>query len=203
MDTLTLYTNPMSRGRIARWMLEELGQPYTAVILDYGTTMKAPDYLAINPMGKVPTLVHGDRVITEAAAICTYLAEAFPDAGLMPDDHASFFRWMFFGAGPLEQAVVNTSFGWVPGTPQDEGRTGYGGLNRVVETLTGHLSTHPFMVGNQFSAADVYVGSQIGWGLQFGTIPANDTLAAYWSRIKTRPALVRAAAIDDALLKKD
>jgi glutathione S-transferase len=129
--TLTLYTNPMSRGRIARVMLEEVGEPYETVVLDYGAAMKAPDYLALNPMGKVPTVVHDGRVVTECAAICTYLAMAFPDKGLMAEDTATFFRWMFFAAGPLEQAVVNTSFGWKPATPQDRGRAGYGSLEAV------------------------------------------------------------------------
>lgn len=201
MDDLTLYTNPMSRGRIARWMIEETGKPYQTVTLEYGTTMKAPAYLAINPMGKVPTVVHNGAVITECAAICCYLAQTFPEAGLMPDDRAGFFRWMFFGAGPLEQAVVNASFGWKPPTPQEAGRTGYGGLEQVVATLTAHLADRTFMVGPAFSAVDVYVGSQIGWGLQFGTIPSNAVLATYWDQIKTRPALVRANAIDNALAK--
>lgn len=203
MASLTFYTNPMSRGRIARWMLEEVGMPYDTVVLDYGTSMKAPDYLEINPMGKVPALVHEDKVITEGAAICTYLADAFPEAGLMPKDRATFYRWMFFGAGPLEQAVVNTSFGWVAATPQDQGRTGYGTLEKVTAVLTDHLKNSPFMVGDNFSAADVYVGSQIGWGLRFKTKPANDVLSDYWNRIKTRPALARAAAKDDALTKTE
>ncbi len=97
---LTFYTNPMSRGRIARVMLEELGEPYETVVLDYGTTMKAPEYLAVNPMGKVPAVVHDGRVVTEVAAICTHLAMAFPEKGLMAEDTATFFRWMFFAAGP-------------------------------------------------------------------------------------------------------
>ncbi|MFM7444467.1 MAG: glutathione S-transferase, partial [Tabrizicola sp.] len=133
---LTLYTNPMSRGRIARVMLEELSEPYEAVILDYGPAMKSPDYRAINPMGKVPAVVHDGKVITECAAICTYLAMAFPKKGLMAEDTATFFRWMFFAAGPLEQAVVNTSFGWVPDGPQAKGRTGYGSLESVTRALT-------------------------------------------------------------------
>jgi glutathione S-transferase len=124
MADLTYWTNPMSRGRIGRWMLEEVGQPYAAVVVDFGAAMKAPDYRAINPMGKVPALRHGNRLVTEGAAIITYLADAFPESGLMAEDRASFYRWMFFGAGPLEQAVVNTSFGWIPQTPQDKGRTG-------------------------------------------------------------------------------
>jgi glutathione S-transferase len=203
MDALTLYTNPMSRGRIVRWMMEEVGQPYETKVLEFGPAMRSPAYQALNPMGKVPTLTHGSRVITEVAAICTYLADAFPDAGLMPEDHASFYRWMFFGAGPLEHAVVNTSFGWAPATPQEEGRVGYGALGRVVATLAGHLAGRKFIVGDRFSAADVYVGSQIGWGLRFNTLPANDALQAYWDGLKSRPALARALAQDEALMKKE
>lgn len=197
---LTLYTNPQSRGRMARWMLEELGEPYDTVILDYATTMKAPAYLAINPMGKVPTLVHDGQIITEVAAICTYLAQAFPEAGLMPKDKAAFYRWMFFAAGPLEQAVVNTLLDWIP-APERERAVGYGNLTHVVATLTGHLAEHTYVCGESFSAADVYLGGQIGWGLGFGGLPANDTLTAYWQRLAARPALARANAADDALMK--
>ncbi|MEO8242412.1 MAG: glutathione S-transferase family protein [bacterium] len=199
---LTFYTNPQSRGRIARWMLEEIGQPYDTVVLDYATTLKGPDYAAINPMAKIPTLVDGGTVITEVAAICTYLADAFPEAGLMPTDRGPLYRWMFFGAGPLEQALVNVSLGWVA-APEKERRTGYGSLERVVTTLTGHLADRPFIAGDGFSAADIYVGSQIGWGLMFGTLPGNDILRGYWERIATRPALARAAALDDALIRKE
>ncbi len=198
--SLTFYTNPMSRGRIARVMLEEVGAPYDTVVLDYGTTMKAPEYLAVNPMGKVPAVVHDGKVVTEVAAICTYLAMAFPEKGLMAEDKAAFFRWMFFAAGPLEQAVVNTSFGWKPATPQDRGRTGYGSLEDVTRALTLHLQAHDYIADGRFTAADVYVGSQIGWGLQFKTIPANDTLVAYWDRVKTRPARAAADAKDAALM---
>lgn len=200
MDHLTLYTNPMSRGRIARWMLEEIGQPYQVVVLDYGTSMKAPAYLAINPMGKVPALTHGARVITEGAAICTYLADAFPEAGLMPEDRAAFYRWMFFGAGPLEAAVVNRSLGVVV-PPEAKGRVGYGSLEDVVATLKAHLAGRDYLVGKAFSAVDVYLGSQIAWGLQFGTIPAEPEFAAYAARITARPAALRAKAADDALIQ--
>lgn len=197
---LTFYTNPMSRGRIARFMLEEVGEAYETVLLDFGPQMRGPDYRAINPMAKVPALVHDGHIVTEVAAICTYLALTFPEKGLMAEDKAAFFRWMFFGAGPLEQAVVNNSFGWVPASPQDSGRTGYGSLDRVIRTLTGHLDRHDYFADNRFTAVDVYVGSQIGWGLRFGTIPANDTLKAYWDRVATRPALAAANAKDDAAL---
>ena len=196
---LTLYTNPMSRGRIARWMLEELGHPYETVVLDYATTMRAPEYLAINPMGKVPALVHDGTVITETAAICTHLADAFPEAGLMPANRGDFFRWMFWGAGPLEQAVVNRALGVT--VPDDKrGMVGYRDLEQMVDLVTTRLEGSPHLCGERFSAADVYLGSQIGWGLQFGTIPARPALADYWARIAARPAAVRAKAIDDALV---
>jgi glutathione S-transferase len=187
---LTFYTNPQSRGRIARWMLEEIGQPYETVVLDYYTSMKAPEYLAVNPMGKVPALVHDGKVITENAAICTYLAMAFPEAGLMAEDKAAYFRWMFFAAGPLEQAVVNTSFGWLPKDQLDKRRTGYGDLHDVVAALTGHLEHNDYIADGRFTAADVFVGSQIGWGIQFGTIPASDALSAYWNANAKDNALI-------------
>ena len=199
---LTFYTNPMSRGRIARVMLEEIGEPYETVVLDYGTTMKAPGYLAVNPMGKVPAIVHDGTIVTECAAICTYLAMAFPEKGLMAKDTAAYFRWMFFAAGPLEQAVVNSSFGWKPATPQEAGRTGYGSLDDVVRTLAGHLAAHDYIADGRFTAADVYVGSQVGWGLQFGTLPADPAFTAYWNRIKDRPARAAAEAKDNALMEK-
>lgn len=197
---LTFYTNPMSRGRIARWMLEETGQPYDTVLLDYYTSMKAPEYLAVNPMGKVPALAHDGKIVTECAAICTYLAMTFPEAGLMADDKAAFFRWMFFAAGPLEQAVVNTSFGWVPRDQHEKRRTGFGDLADVLHALTGHLQANDFIADRRFTAADVYVGSAIGWGMQSGAIPASDTLTAYWARLKDRPARLAADTKDNALI---
>lgn len=199
--SLIFYTNPMSRGRIVRWMLEELGQPYETVALDFGSPMKAANYLAVNPMGKVPALIHLGQVITEAAAICCYLADTFPEAGLMPSNRGAFYRWMFFGAGPLEQAVVNGSMGWVPASDK-KGRMGYGSMEDVLATLSAHLAENAYFCGDTFSAADVYVGSQIGWGLGFKTLPATPELVDYWNRIKTRPALLRGNAMDDALIQK-
>lgn len=197
---LHFYTNPQSRGRIARWMLEEIGQPYETTVLDYYTSMKAPEYLKLNPMGKVPTVVHDGKVVTENAAICTYLAMTFPEAGLMAEDRAAYFRWMFFAAGPLEQAVVNTSFGWLTTNPQEKRRAGYGDLDDVLRALGGHLEANDYIADGRFTAADVYVGSALGWGMQFGTIPANDTFSAYWARLKDRPALAAANAKDNALI---
>ena len=196
---IEFYTNPKSRGAIVHWMLEEIAQPYTTHLLDYGAPMKHADYLAINPMGKVPALVHDAVVVTEAAAICAYLADAFPQAGLAPPlaERAAYYRWLFFGAGPLEAAVTNTALGLV--VPDERrSRIGYGCLFDVIDTLDNYLTQNEYFAGDRFSAADVYTGSQIGWGLVFGTIPARPAFAAYWDRIKDRPARLRAVALDDA-----
>lgn len=201
MAGLTLYTNPMSRGRIARWMLEEVGADYTVEMLGYGGTMKADAYLAINPMGKVPAIVHGGRVVTECAAICAYLADAFPDAGLAPmaDERADYYRWMFFAAGPLEQAITNRSLGVVPSDDQQR-MVGYGDYDRVVSVLEATVSAHPYIAGERFTAADVYVGSHVMWGTQFGTLPKLDAFTAYLGRLVDRPAHVRASELDDAAM---
>lgn len=205
MDELVFYTNPMSRGRIVRWMLEEVGAEYRTEVLDYATTMKAPAYLAINPMGKVPAITHRGFVVTEAAAICAYLADTFAEAGLSPApgsaDRGPYYRWLFFGAGPVEHAVVNSSFGFTVDDPRKQGRTGYGSLDRVCDTLEWLLADgRNYVLGDTFSAADVYLGAQIGWGLQFGTIPERPGFAAYTKRILSRPAAIRAREKDDALL---
>jgi glutathione S-transferase len=199
-DELIFYTNPQSRGRIARWMLEELGQPYRTELVDYGTTMKAEDYLTINPMGKVPAIVHHGHVVTECAAICAYLAEAFPQAGLSPTAHerADYFRWLFFAAGPVEQAVTNHSAKFVPSAEQ--GRMfGYGSYDQTVDVLERAVAAHPYIAGDRFTAADVYVGSQVGWGVQFGTLPRRDAFVDYLGRLKSRDAYRRAMAMDDQL----
>ncbi len=199
-DDLVFYTNPMSRGRIARWMLEEVGHPYRTEFVDFGPRMKAPDYRALNPMGKVPTVVHGDTVVTECAAICAYLADAFPDAGLAPDParRGAYYRWMFFAAGPLEAAVVNQALG-VEVPAERRGMVGYGKLGTMFDALEGALEAG-YIAGDAFSAADVYVGSQIGWGLRFGTFEARPAFTEYWGRISARPAALRANAIDDAAM---
>lgn len=196
--SLTLYTNPMSRGRIARWMLEEIGTPYEVKVLDYGTTMKSPAFLALNPMGKVPTLVHDGKVITECAAICLYLADAFNDAGMIGEDKAAYFRWILFAAGPLEAAVTNHALGLVPPAEREQ-MVGYGSYETACKTLDHAVTQTDYVAGPRFSAADVYVGSQVGWGLQFGSIPETPALRAYWDRIKNRPARLRADAADNAL----
>ncbi len=201
--TLTFYTNPMSRGRIARWMLEEVGAPYETVVLDYASSMKAADYLAINPMGKVPAIVHDGRVVTEGAAICAYLAEAFPEAGLAPTaaERAPYYRWLFYAAGPVEAAVTNKSLGVVP-TEDQQRMVGYGSFDTMLDTLEAAVSAHPFIAGDRFTAADVYVGSQVMWGQMFGSMPKRDAFVDYGARLAEREAYKRAAAIDDALMAK-
>jgi glutathione S-transferase len=201
-NELVFYTNPMSRGRIVRWMLEEVGHPYRTEVLGYDT-MKAPAYLAINPMGKVPAIRHGDAVVTECAAICAYLADVFPDAGLAPPAadrlRAPYYRWLFFAAGPFEAAVTNKALNVV--VPKGRERmVGYGRFDDVMNVLEAAVSRSDYLVGDGFTAADVYVGSQIGFGLMFGTIEKRPAFERYWARINARPAAVRAKQIDDALM---
>jgi glutathione S-transferase len=202
-DELVFYTNPMSRGRIVRWMLEEVGQPYRTEILDYGTTMKAAEYLAINPMGKVPALRHSATVVTECAAICCYLADVFPEARLAPPPgdrlRGPYYRWLFFAAGPLEAAATNKAMGLeVPA--ERKAMVGYGSLADVMSTLEAAVSGREYLVGDSFTAADVHVGSHIGWGMSFGTIEKRPAFERYFERISTRPAAIRAREIDDALI---
>ena len=201
---LVFYTNPMSRGRIARWMLEETGLPYETRVLSFGPEMKSPEYLAINPMGKVPAIVHDGQVVTEAAAICAYLAFAAPEAGLAPeaDERAAFFRWMFLTAGPGEAAITNAAFGFdLPDTDEARGRAGYGSLDAVADALSGMLTDgRSHVCGVRFTAADVYVGAQIQFGLQFGTLPDRPGFADYAQRLAERPAAIRARELDDALM---
>lgn len=203
-DNIQFFTNPMSRGRIVRWMLEEVGQPYDTHVLEYGTTMKAPEYLALNPMGKVPTIIDRGVVVTEVAAICAYLADAYPAAGLAPALHdpmrGIYLRWLFFTAGPFEAATTAKSMGLLA-PAEKAAMVGYGNYDDTLDTLEAAVSgPGPYILGEQFSAADVYVGSQIGFGLMFKSMPERDAFKAYWARISDRPAAVRARELDDALM---
>ncbi|ABF54483.1 glutathione S-transferase family protein [Sphingopyxis alaskensis] len=200
-DELIFYTNPMSRGQIVRWMLEEVGAPYEPRILDYGTTMKEAAYLAVNPMGKVPAIVHNGKVVTECAAICAYLADAFPDKGLAPalTGRADYYRWLFFTAGPVEQAITAKMFGFEPDAEQQR-MAGFGSLAAALDALESAVSGKSFIAGDHFSAADVYVGSQIDWGLQFGTIASRPAFEAYIAPLRERVAYKRAKDIDNALI---
>jgi glutathione S-transferase len=202
-DELVLYSNPMSRGRIARWMLEEIGQPYRTEVLGFGTTMKSAKYLSVNPMGKVPAILHGETVVTEGAAICAYLADAFPKAGLAPPHgdrrRGPYYRWMFFGAGPVEAAVTNKALGFV--LPEGRERmAGYGTFSDVLSALEGAVSTNEYVAGDTFTAADVYVGAQIASGMMFGVLEKRPAFESYVARIMARPAAIRAKKLDDDLI---
>ncbi len=201
------YTNPMSRGQIVRWALHEVGADYRQHILDYGGTMKGGDYLAINPMGKVPAIVcnkagRGSDVVTECAAICAYLADIYPDAGLAPKagERADYYRWMFYAAGPVEQAVVANSMGW--SVPDDkQAMVGFGSYNAVVDVLDTFLQSRDYVCGDRFTMADVYFGSQILWGVEFGSLPTRDSFLPYAERLKARSAYQAAKAIDTKLME--
>lgn len=200
---LVLYTNPQSRGMVVHWVLEEIGAPYSIEVKEYGTTMKAPEYLAINPMGKVPAIRHGDMVVTETAAICAYLADAFPQAKLAPAPAArgDYYRWLFFAAGCVEPAMSNHAVGWDP-APEMQSRFGYGSYDAALETLAKALAGRRYIAGDAFTAADAYVGSMIGFGMRFGVIDKRPEFEAYWSGLENRPARLRAAAQAEKLASK-
>ncbi len=198
-EPVIFYTNPMSRGQIVRWALEEAGADYETAILEYGPGMKAPEFLAINPMGKVPAIRHGGRVVTECAAICAYLAEAFPQAGLAPtaEERAAYYRWMFFAAGPLEQATTVRAMGWT--TEEDRSAMlGFGSYDDTVGAVELLLNECDYVCGGRFTMADVYVGSHIEWCLGYGTLPKRPAFEAYAERLTAREAHKRARGIDAA-----
>ncbi|WCT72790.1 glutathione S-transferase family protein [Sphingomonas naphthae] len=199
--SLDFYTNPMSRGRIIRWMLEEVGEPYETHVLDFKSGVKTPEFLAINPMGKVPVIVHDGTIVTEGAAICAYLADAFPAAGLAPPagKRGAYYRWLFYAAGPIEAAVTDKALGLTVPTDK-KAMVGYGDFTAVMDMMEQAVTASPYIAGDSFTAADVYFGSQIAWGLMFGSIEKRPAFEAYWDRLKVRPAHVRAEELDDALI---
>ena len=200
MGDLIFYTNPQSRGRIIRWMLEEVGQPYETEVIAYDQ-IKSESYLAVNPMGKVPAIKHRGHVVTECAAICAYLADVFPEAGLGPrdDEKADYYRWLFYAAGPAEAALSNRAAGWE--VPADKERMfGYGNTDRAIAVLDELFSLHDYVCGNRFTAADVYVGSQIMFPMQFGMLPEKDSFLRYRDRLQSRHAYKRANEIDEGII---
>jgi len=203
-DELVFYTHPMSRGRMVRWMLEEVDAPYRTEILEFNASMKAPDYLAINPMGKVPTIRHGDTVVTECGAICAYLADVFPHAGLAPPHgdrrRGPYYRWLFFAASPLEGAIVNRHLG-VEVPPEKKMMVGYGEHADAMRGVAHALETGPYLLGEQFTAADVLLGSTLGWAMMTGGLEKTPQIEAYVGRLMARPASKRAREIDDALVR--
>ena len=209
MADYTFYTNPMSRGQIARWALHETRANYDQIIVDWNA--KPAKFLEVNPMGKVPTLVHhaadggnqgsNDRVVTEAPAICLYLAEMHPEAGLLPNDAemADYYRWTFFASGPLEQAITSRSLKFEP-SPEQEVMAGWGSFDRTMNTLEKHLDGTTWVCGDRFTMADVYVGSAVDWGLNFGIMPPRRAFVAYAERLQQRTAYKAAKAIDNTLI---
>ncbi|MCW4113763.1 glutathione S-transferase family protein [Aurantimonas sp. MSK8Z-1] len=202
-EEIVFYTNPKSRARTVRWMLEEVGQPYRAEVLDFGPPMKTAQYRAVNPMGKVPAIRHGATVVTEVAAICAYLADAFPEAGLAPtaSDPARglYYRWLFFSAGPVEYALIDKALG-VSVPSERRGMVGYGCYEDMVETLDQLLSGTDYVAGNRFTAADLCLGALLNWTMAFGIMDKRPSFERYVSRLTERPAYGRATAIDEALI---
>jgi glutathione S-transferase len=205
MPSLTLYHASPSRSSIVLWMLEEIGQPYEIKLikLSAGDNMK-PDYLAINPMGKVPALKHGDTVITEVAAICTYLADEFPDKKLnIPvgtPKRGVYLKWLFFGPGCMEPAVVDRA-----APRKEEARRamlGYGDFDTTMNVVAKAVEKGPWIMGDQFTAADVVIGSNVRWGMMFKLLPERKEFLDYAARIAARPAAQRAQAKDQELAAK-
>ena len=198
---LRFYTHPMSRGRIVHWMLQECGATYETFHVDFGADMKSPTYLALNPMGKVPALQHGNTVITETAAILAYLADLYPEKKLAPaigsPARGSYYRWLFFVAGPVDAATTAQSEGWLHGqTAEQAKRAGFGRMDDVVHTLTQAVAGKPYVCGDHFTAADLYLASYIGWSMQQGSLPPLPELHAYADPLLARPASARADALD-------
>jgi glutathione S-transferase len=199
---LTLYHAVPSRSSIARWMLEEVGEPYEIKLLDLQKgENQTPDYLAVNPMGKVPAIDHDGVVVTEAAAICTYLADAFPQAGLnvpVGDKRRGLYlKWLFFGPSCVEPAITDRAF-----PRKEEARRstlGHGDYDTVIDVLAKGVARGPYLLGEQFSAADVIIGSGLRWGMMFKMIPERPEFTAYVGRLNTRPAVKRAQDKDAAL----
>jgi glutathione S-transferase len=201
MADVKFYTNPMSRGQTVRWMLEEVGEPYDTEILDYASTMKAEPYLSVNPMGKVPAIVHNGKVVTEVAAICCYLADAFPQAGLAPDpkDRADYYRWIFFTSGPVEAAFSNKAAGFEP-TPERQRMFGYGNYDLAINTLEKALTGKTHIASGRFTAADLFVGANVNFMLAFNLLEPRPVFTDYAARMTDRDAYRRAKKIDGKLI---
>lgn len=205
MTTMTLYTHPQSRGRVVRWMLEEIGQPYDVKVMTFGGDIKSPAYLELNPMGKVPTLTHNGTVITEVVAICTYLADKFPEAGLAPaldsPERGSYYRWLFFVAGPYEMATTAKAYGWEI-TDDNASAVGCGHIQDTLNTIEQTLAKQPYLCGDQFTTADLLMASYIGWHTMMKVLEPNPVFAQYLERCGNRAAARRADNLDDALMEK-
>jgi glutathione S-transferase len=203
-DSITFYHNPMSRGRMIHWMLEEVGAPFQVKLLDFeAKDQKQPSYLAINPMGKIPAITHKGNVVTECGAIISYLADAFPEKGLSPrfDDpaRAPYFRWMFFAAGCMEPAILDRMLNRANDKP---GYIGYGTFDDTMSTVENELKQKPYLLGDRFSAVDLYVAAQLGWGMMTKAIEPRPVFSAYLGRTQDRPAAKKAAMQDNRYVEE-
>ena len=201
MADLIFYTHPQSRGQTIRWMLEEVGAPYETEVVEYGSTMKAEPYLSINPMGKVPAIKHKGKVVTEVAAICCYLADAFPQANLAPpiDQRADYYRWIFFTSGPVEAAFSNKAAGWEP-TPERQRMFGYGNYDLAIDTFEKAIAGKEYIAADYFTAADLFVGANVNFMLAFNLLEPREVFVDYARRMTDRPAYERAKEIDGRLI---
>ena len=202
---LILYHIAPSRSSIVRWMLEEIGQPYALRVLSMSKgENRDPAYLAVNPMGKVPALDHDGVVITEVSAICCYLADAFPQAGLAPPigdkRRGPYLKWLFFGPSCIEPAIIDRTFKRAQEAPR--GTLGYGDFDTVMDVVSDALTAGPYLLGDTFTAADIVIGSQLRWGMMFGLIPPRPEFVSYVERLNARPALQKATALDAELKDK-
>lgn len=195
-DEITFYHNPRSRAQMVHWMLEEVGATCRTVILDLEKgEHKTPDFLAINPMGKVPTIVHRGVVVTETGAIIAHLADHFPAAGLAPPvgdpQRGAYYRWLFFGAGCIEPALIDRMFQRPP--VERKSAVGYGSYEDTLNALRVTLADRAFLLGDRFSAADLYIGAQLGWAMMFGApdLKGDPVLEPYIQRATDRPAYRR------------
>jgi len=202
---LKLYHATPSRSSTALWMLEELGQPFAIELLKLksGDQRKA-EYLAINPMGKVPTLIDGDVIVSEASAICCYLADAYPEAGLAPAVReplrGPYLKWLFYMPSCIEPAIIDKALNR-PEAPRST--AGWGDYDTVISVLRDATAkASPYLLGEKFSAADVAIGSALRWGMQFKLLPDLPELVAYVERLKLRPALQRQLARDEAFARQ-
>ena len=202
---IIFYTNPWSRGRIVHWLLEELGVPYTTHWLAYGGEMKDPSYLAINAMGKVPAIQHQGNTITEAAAICAYLAHSYPEKALLPpaSDHtslAAFYRWLFFAAAPLEMAITTRAMHW-PTTAEHAKMLGFGTYQAALDAIAGYLNGREFVCDYGFSAADVYLGSSLIFGMEIKAVEQRPEFETYAAGLMQRPGYQRHVELCAAQIK--
>ncbi len=193
-EEIVLYTNPQSRGAMVHWMLEEIGCPYRIEVKGFDGDLRTPEYRAINPMGKVPAIRHGNTVVTETGAILCYLADVFPEAKLAPPaaERGSYYRWLFFVAGCCEPAMGNKAVGWNPDTPELQGRFGYGSYERTMDTATKAVEGRRCIAADYFTAADLYMASFLSFGMMFGVVEKRPAFEAYVGPHLERPAGKRA-----------